>query len=120
MGSDFIYKNFSQTFTGIDLFGYGGNDQTLLSRTLTLPTDVTEGNGNNIIGLGSGNDVVTLGSGSNVVYGGNGNDWRGSWATGPTPSLSAKATIRSRRATATTVSPSATAMTSSSSAMVPT
>ena len=66
-------KTFSQTFTAIDIFGYGGNDVFLLIPTLTLPTTVVEGNGNNYLLLAGGNDSVTLGSGSNQVFGGNGN-----------------------------------------------
>ena len=66
-------KTFSQTFTAIDIFGYGGNDVFLLIPTLTLPTTVVEGNGNNYLQLAGGNDSVTLGSGSNQVFGGNGN-----------------------------------------------
>ena len=68
-----IAKAFTQTFTAIDVFGYGGNDNFVLSPTLTLPTTVIEGNGDNNLVLGSGNDTVTLGSGSNQVWGGNGN-----------------------------------------------
>ncbi len=68
-----IAKAFSQTFTVIDIFGYGGNDNFQLSSTLTLPTTVVEGNGNNYLLLAGGNDSVTLGSGSNQVFGGNGN-----------------------------------------------
>ncbi len=66
-------KSFSQTFTSIDIFGYGGNDNFQLFSTLTLPTTVVEGNGNNYLLLAGGNDSVTLGSGSNQVFGGNGN-----------------------------------------------
>src|SRR5271157_1466606 len=66
-------KAFSQTFTDIDVFGYGGNDVFLLIPTLTLPTTVVEGNGNNYLLLAGGNVSVTLGSGSNQVFGGNGN-----------------------------------------------
>lgn len=66
-------KSFSQTFTAIDVFGYDGNDNFQLSPTLTLPTTVALGNGNNYVLLAGGNDSVTLGSGSNQVFGGNGN-----------------------------------------------
>jgi len=66
-------KAFNQTFTAIDVFGYGGNDIFLLIPTLTLPTTVVEGNGNNYVLLAAGNDSVTFGSGSNHVFGGNGN-----------------------------------------------
>jgi len=66
-------KAFNQTFTAIDVFGYGGNDSFLLIPTLTLTTTVVEGNGNNYLLLAGGNDSVTLGSGSNRVFGCNGN-----------------------------------------------
>ncbi len=66
-------KTFNQSFTAIDIFGYGGNDNFQLFPTLTLPTTVVEGNGNNYLLLAAGNDSVTLGSGSNQVFGGNGN-----------------------------------------------
>ena len=133
-------KTFSQTFTAIDIFGYGGNDVFLLIPTLTLPTKVVEGNGNNYLQLAGGNDSVTFGSGSNQVFGGNGNKTitdadaagtaptsrsaRGTtpsaWAPAMTPSPSETVTTLSRPAAVTTTSRSATAMTTSSSAMGPT
>ena len=64
---------FIQTFTAIDLFGYAGNEDFQLIPTLTLPTTVVVGNGNNSRTLAGGNDTVTMGSGSNNVVGGNGN-----------------------------------------------
>ena len=73
LNNAYTAKAFSQTFTAIDVFGYGGNDNFQLSSTLTLPTTVVEGNGNNYLLLAGGNDSVTLGSGSNQVFGGNGN-----------------------------------------------
>ena len=66
-------STFTATFTTILIAGYGGNDNFQLASTLTLPTTVTEGNGNNYIQLAGGNDSVTLGTGSNQVFGGNGN-----------------------------------------------
>ena len=68
-----VAKTFAQTFTAIDVFGYGGNDNILLFPTLALPTTVSEGNGNNLIVLANGQDTVTLGSGNNQVAGGDGN-----------------------------------------------
>ena len=68
-----VAKTFAQTFTAIDVFGYGGNDNILLFPTLALPTTVSEGNGNNLIVLANGQDTVTLGSGNNQVSGGDGN-----------------------------------------------
>ena len=66
-------KTFTQTLTAIVIAGGAGNDNLQLASGLTLPTTVTEGNGNNYIKLGGGNDTVTLGTGSNQVFGGNGN-----------------------------------------------
>ena len=73
LNNAYTAKAFSQSFTAIDVFGYGGNDRFLLIPTLTLPTTVVEGNGNNYVLLAAGNDSVTLGSGSNQIFGGNGN-----------------------------------------------
>src|SRR5208337_1751256 len=73
LNNAYTAKAFSQSFTAIDVFGYGGNDRFLLIPTLTLPTTVVEGNGNNYVLLAAGNDSVTLGSGRNLVFGGNGN-----------------------------------------------
>jgi hypothetical protein len=66
-------KTFAQPISAIVIVGNGGNDNFQLASSLTLPTTVTEGNGNNYILLGGGNDTVTLGTGSNQVFGGNGN-----------------------------------------------
>ena len=66
-------KTYAQTLTAIVIAGYGGNENFQLASGLTLPTTVTEGNGNNYLQLGGGNDTVTLGTGSNQVFGGNGN-----------------------------------------------
>ena len=73
LNNAFSAKAFNRTFAAIDIFGYGGNDVFLLIPTLTLPTTVGEGNGNNYLLLAGGNDSVTLGSGSNQVFGCNGN-----------------------------------------------
>ena len=72
LNNAYTAKAFSQTFTAIHIFGYGGNDNFQLFPTLTLPTTVVEGNGNNYLLLARGNDSVTLGAGSNQVFGGNG------------------------------------------------
>jgi RTX calcium-binding nonapeptide repeat (4 copies) len=66
-------KTFVQPISAIVIVGNGGNDNFQLASSLTLPTTVTEGNGNNYILLSGGNDTVTLGTGSNQVFGGNGN-----------------------------------------------
>ena len=73
LNNSVMAKSFSQAFTAIDIFGYGGNDNIALIPTLTLPTTVVEGNGNNVLVLAGGNDSVTLGTGSNQIVGGNGN-----------------------------------------------
>ena len=107
-------KTFSQTFTAIDIFGYGGNDILfLLIPTLTLPTKVVEGNGNNYLQLAGGNDSVTFGSGSNQVFGGNGNKTitDADAAGTPTTSRSARGTTPSASAPAMTPSPSETVTT---------
>ena len=66
-------KTFTQPFTAIVIVGANGNDNFQLAGSLTLPTNVTEGNGNSYLQLGGGNDTVTLGTGSDQVFGGNGN-----------------------------------------------
>jgi hypothetical protein len=73
LNGSYTSKTFTQTFTAIVIVGSGGNDNFQLASTLTLPTTVTEGNGNNYIKLAGGNDTVALGTGSNQVFGGNGN-----------------------------------------------
>src|SRR5262249_61533368 len=52
-GAD-VDKTFSQAFTAIAMFGYGGNDTIHLFPTLALPTTVVEGNGNDVIVLANG------------------------------------------------------------------
>ena len=97
-----IIKAFNQVFTAIDVFGYAGNDTIALFPTLTLPTTIVAGdgndsfvlaqgdstvtagngndaivaigNGNDVISLGNGNDSVNLGGGNDVITLGNGND----------------------------------------------
>jgi hypothetical protein len=54
----------TQPFSAIEIIGFGGNDTFQLLPTLTLPTTVVEGNGNNFIALANGNDTVTLGTGN--------------------------------------------------------
>ena len=125
LNNAFTAKSFNQTFTAIDVFGYGGNDSFLLIPTLTLPTTVVEGNGNNYVLLAAGNDSVTLGSVSSQVLGGNGNKRPSPPPTPPAPGAisssatatrtfsSDKETTRSSLAPATTPSPPATATTMS-------
>ena len=74
---------FSQSFTSINIFLQGGNENIQLANSLTINAVVTAGNGNDNITLGNGNNIVTVGngndniqagSGSNTVMAGNGND----------------------------------------------
>jgi hypothetical protein len=69
------YKNLTTThrFTEIFVFGFGGNDVIGFAKTLTIPTVISEGNGNDTLVLGNGNYSVTLGSGNNRVTAGTGN-----------------------------------------------
>jgi hypothetical protein len=74
--------SYNRAFTAIRIFGYNGNDNIKLAKTLTIPAVITDGNGydnieagnNNMITLGNGNDRVKLGDGDNAVTVGNGND----------------------------------------------
>jgi hypothetical protein len=68
-----ISQTFNQTFSAIVIVGLNGNDNFQLATTLTLPANITEGNGNNYIQTGGGNDFITFGTGSNQVFGGGGN-----------------------------------------------
>jgi Ca2+-binding RTX toxin-like protein len=74
---------FNQPLTGLEIFGYSGNDNIGLFPTLTLPAVVSAGDGNDNVGagnapitlsLGNGNDGVLLGDGNNNVTLGSGND----------------------------------------------
>ncbi len=74
---------YSQSFTSINLFLQGGNENIQLANSLTINAvatagkgndNVTVGNGNNIVTVGNGNDDIQAGSGSNSVTAGNGND----------------------------------------------
>ncbi len=74
---------YSQSFTTINVFLQGGNENVQLANSLTINAVVTAGsgndkvqlgNGNNIVTLGNGNDNVQLGNGSDVIVEGNGND----------------------------------------------
>jgi hypothetical protein len=74
LNHNLIAKSFVQTFTAIDIFGYGGNDNFVLFPTLALPTTVVEGDGNDLIALANGNDTVTLGNGNDQLSAGDGDD----------------------------------------------
>ena len=67
-------KTFTQPFTAIVFAGYAGNETFTLASTLTLPTTVTAGNGNDAIVLGGGNNTVALGGGNDAVAAGGGNN----------------------------------------------
>jgi hypothetical protein len=74
---------YSQSFSMLDIFLYGGTDNVQLAPTLTLNATVSAGNGtdnvqldggNNTVSLGNGNDNIQAGGGSNTLTLGNGND----------------------------------------------
>ena len=67
-------KSFTQPFTAIIIAGYAGNETFTLAPTLTLPTTVTAGNGNDVLQLGGGDSIVVLGDGNDTVSAGDGND----------------------------------------------
>jgi Ca2+-binding RTX toxin-like protein len=76
-------ESFNQSFTAIQILGYGGNDNILLAGTLTIQTyvnlgdgndNILAGNGNNIITFGNGNDNILVGNGNNTITLGSGND----------------------------------------------
>ena len=79
-----IHTTYSQSFTSINIFLQGGNENIQLANSLTINAVVTTGNGNDNVQLGNGNNIVTVGngndniragSGSNTVMAGNGNDY---------------------------------------------
>ncbi|HEX7447453.1 MAG TPA: hypothetical protein VF306_07900, partial [Pirellulales bacterium] len=74
---------YSQSFKTIYVVGFGGNDHIDFAPSLTIPTVVREGdgndqvwlgNGNNTVTVGNGNDDIRVGDGNNVIVAGNGND----------------------------------------------
>ena len=76
-------ESFNQSFTAIQILGYGGNDNILLAGSLTIQTyvnlgdgndNILAGNGTNIITVGNGNDNIRAGDGNNTIALGNGND----------------------------------------------
>jgi hypothetical protein len=69
-----IQTTYSQSFTTIDVFLQGGNDNIQLASSLTINAVVTAGNGNNNVHLGNGNNTVTLGNGNDNIQAGNGSN----------------------------------------------
>jgi len=65
---------YSQSFTTINIFLQGGNENIQLANSLTINAVVTAGNGNDNVTVGNGNDNVQLGNGSDVIVEGSGND----------------------------------------------
>jgi Ca2+-binding RTX toxin-like protein len=69
-----IRTTYSQSFTTIDVFLQGGNDNIQLAGSLTINAVVTAGNGNDNVQLGNGDNTVTLGKGNDNIQAGNGNN----------------------------------------------
>jgi hypothetical protein len=63
---------YTRTFRVIFVVGFGGNDRIQFASTLTIPTSISEGDGNNNVQLGNGACGVLLGKGNNVVTAGTG------------------------------------------------
>jgi hypothetical protein len=74
LGGVSVNTTFTQSFTAIRIFGFGGNDTVRVGEHVTIPTFVTEGNGNDHLDLGTGNNTVVLGNGNDHVETGNGTD----------------------------------------------
>ena len=69
-----IQTTYSQSFTTIDVFLQGGNDNIQLANSLTIGAVLTAGNGNDNVQLGNGNNAVTLGKGNDNIQAGNGSN----------------------------------------------
>jgi hypothetical protein len=67
-------KTYSQTFTTVYIFLYGGNDNIYLAPTLTITAKISAGNGNDNLLLDDGNNTVTLGDGTDNILAGDGNN----------------------------------------------
>ncbi|MGH7140335.1 MAG: MBG domain-containing protein, partial [Pirellulales bacterium] len=65
---------YSQSFNMIYVIGFGGNDHIDFAPTLTIPTVVIEGDGNDHVRLGDGRNTVTVGSGNDNIEAGDGNN----------------------------------------------
>jgi len=67
----------NQTFTGVTSIyavGFGGNNNFQFAGSLTIPSVVRAGDGNDQIQLDNGNNTVNLGDGNDTVNLGDGND----------------------------------------------
>jgi hypothetical protein len=69
-----ISKNLMQTFAAIVIYGGNRNNTVTLAASLTLPTTILEGSGNDNISGGNGNTTVTAGSGNDRIQLGSGDD----------------------------------------------
>ncbi|HJT30955.1 MAG TPA: hypothetical protein VJ783_02730, partial [Pirellulales bacterium] len=65
---------YSQSFKTIYVVGFGGNDHIDFAPSLTIPTVVREGDGNDQVWLGNGNNTVTVGNGNDDIRVGDGNN----------------------------------------------
>ncbi len=67
----------NQTFTGVTTIyavGFGGNDKFQFAGSLTIATDVHDGDGNDQIQLGNGTNTVIAGIGNDNIQAGDGSD----------------------------------------------
>ncbi len=69
-----VAKSYTQSFTTLYVFGFGGNDSIQTASRLSVNTVVSEGDGDDSVQLGGGNNSVTLGNGDDSVMVGNGNN----------------------------------------------
>jgi parallel beta-helix repeat protein len=58
--------------TAINIFLQNGNENVNVDKSLTIPTNVTAGNGNDNIKLGNGTNTVQLGTGNDHIQAGDG------------------------------------------------
>jgi hypothetical protein len=71
----------------IYIVGQGGSDTIGMENSLTIPTLVSEGNGNDNIQLGSGNNVVRAGTGNDSILAGDGSNTVMAGAAGSTGNI---------------------------------
>ncbi len=65
---------FNQAFSTITVIGFAGNDVITIAPTLTISTNISAGNGNDVVTAGNGATSITLGSGNDIVAAGNGDN----------------------------------------------